>query len=48
MYHNKADYSTYVSMYCIGWVVKMQLYMSEFYRSKIITQIFTLITVKVN
>ena len=48
MYPNKVEYSTYVSMYCMGWGVKMHLYMPEFSIIKIITQLFTLIRVKLN
>ena len=36
MYHKKVEYSTYASMYYMGWVVKTQLSMLEFYIIKII------------
>ena len=48
MYLNKGEYSTYVSMYFMGWGVKMHIYMPEFSIIKKITQLLTLITLKLN
>ena len=48
MYLNKGEYSTYVSMYCMGLGFIMQLYVPDFSIIKIITQLLTLITVKLN